>query len=74
MNDILVVISNFNQVDIATDHSPPYLGSNSTMPVARGAAIALNSIFVGVWRKECFHHYGCPGASLLYAASVLCIL
>src|SRR3984957_13537123 len=52
MNDILVVISDFNQVDIATAHFHPYRGFNP--PVAREAGIRMVSIsnFVGVWRKR----------------------
>jgi hypothetical protein len=32
MNDILVVISDFNQVDIATYHFQPYLEFNPPVP------------------------------------------
>jgi hypothetical protein len=38
MNDILVVISDFNQVDIATDHFQPYLELNPPVPRKRPAS------------------------------------
>src|SRR5579863_8493440 len=52
MNDILVVISDFNQVDIATDHFQPYLELNPPVPRKRPASGGSTSTFVGVWRKR----------------------
>jgi hypothetical protein len=51
---MLVVISDFNQVDIATDHSRPYLGLNP--PVAREIGIRVFSINFcrGVEEKNVF--------------------
>src|SRR5580693_1089160 len=52
MNDILVVIPDFNQVDIATDHFQPYLGLNAPVAQVAGIRVVVISNFVGVWRKR----------------------
>src|SRR5580692_4459709 len=52
MNDILVVISDFNQVDIATDHFQSYLELNRRSHEKGRHRVVGTSTFVGVWRKR----------------------